>query len=267
MKWQRVAAPAGAGRMTKMPFTAEQFSEVFARYNQGVWPLQFFLSLLALAILALVWRGRAGASRAAAVGLSLLWAWAAVAYHFTYFTAINPAAWLFGALFLAGAGWFGWVGGVKGRLRFGPAGGGRGLVGGLLVAYALVIYPLLGLALGHRYPATPTFGLPCPTTIFTTGVLLFAAGRVPSSVFVAPLLWAAVGSFAAFRLGVLQDLGLLAAGLAAAAILAPTPVAPAPPSGPGGPAPGSAVMPPWPRTRRTVNQAGGSLPRHNHLRQ
>jgi hypothetical protein len=42
---------------------------------------------------------------------------------------------------------------------------------------------------------------------------MFAVAPVPKSVFAVPLAWAAVGSFAAFRLGVYQDFGLLAAGL------------------------------------------------------
>lgn len=91
--------------------------------------------------------------------------------------------------------------------------------------YALILYPLLGHLLGHRYPALPTFGLPCPTTIFTLGLLLFAAPPLPRSAFVVPVLWAGVGSIAAFKLGVLQDLGLMVAGLIgiAAAIVSPAP--------------------------------------------
>ena len=81
------------------------------------------------------------------------------------------------------------------------------------MGFGLVIYPLLGYVMGHHYPAVPTFGLPCPTTVFTIGVLLFVSAPLPRSVFIVPLLWAAVGSIAAFQLGVLQDLGLLVAGL------------------------------------------------------
>ena len=108
------------------------------------------------------------------------------------------------------------------RLQFALHGGVRAWVGGTLVLFALVVYPLVGHLLGHRYPAVPTFGLPCPTTIFTIGVLLFATAPVPRSVFVVPGLWAAVGSTAAFALGVYQDLGLLVAGgVAVVAILRP----------------------------------------------
>jgi hypothetical protein len=75
----------------------------------------------------------------------------------------------------------------------------------------------------------PTFGLPCPTTIFTLGILLFATAPLPRSVFAVPLLWAAVGSTAAFRFGIPQDLGLLVAGLIslAAMIVASAPHPPA----------------------------------------
>jgi hypothetical protein len=92
------------------------------------------------------------------------------------------------------------------------------------VLYALLICPLLGILAGHRYPATPTFGAPCPTTIFTLGLLFFLRPPFPRAVAVIPLLWAAVGSIAAFELGVVQDFGLLAAGmLGIVACVLPTP--------------------------------------------
>lgn len=52
--------------------------------------------------------------------------------------------------------------------------------------------------------------MPCPTTIFTFGILLMARAPVPGVVLVAPMLWAAIGAVAAFSLGVTQDLALLA---------------------------------------------------------
>ena len=196
-----------------IPFSVEQFFEVFARYNQSVWPMQIVLNLLALGAVVLLFRGGQWQSRLIAAVLSFFCAWMAIAYHFAFFTAINPAAWLFGVLFLAGAIWFPWIGIIRSRLQFLPHGGIHGWAGGMLIVFALIAYPLLGYMLGHRYPAVPTFGLPCPTTIFTIGMLLFAAPPVPRSVFVVPLLWSVIGSIAAFQLGVLQDLGLLVAGL------------------------------------------------------
>ena len=202
----------------ELPFTSAQFFEVFARYNRGVGPLQFALAAAALACIALLYAPRARGSRAISLLLALLWAWMAIAYHFVYFSAINPAAWLFGALFLAAAASFAWFGVLAGTLEFAPPRGARGAVGALLVAFALIAYPLLGHLLGHRYPAAPTFGLPCPTAIFTLGMLLFAKPPVRWTVYAVPLVWALIGSNAALRLGVREDLGLLAAGIAFAVL-------------------------------------------------
>lgn len=196
-----------------VPFSIEQFFSVFAQYNESVWPMQVILNLLALAAVILLYRARPLESRLLSAVVAFLWGWMAIAYHFTFFIAINSAAWLFGGVFIAGALWFVWIGVIKSKLQFHRSGGIRGWAGGLLIGFAMIVYPMLGYALGHRYPAVPTFGLPCPTTIFTIGMLLFLKAPVPRSVFIVPLLWAAVGSIAAFQLGVLQDLGLLVAGL------------------------------------------------------
>jgi hypothetical protein len=197
----------------KIPFTVDQFLEVFAGYNDAVWPMQIVLDLLAITIIVMLFRlGRQG-NRIIAAILSFFWAWMAIAYHFTFFTAINPAAWLFGAVFLAGALYFMWIGVLQNKLQFSPRGGIRGWAGSVLIAFSLIIYPLLGLLFGHHYPSMPTFGLPCPTTIFTIGIFLFAVTPFPRAIFVVPLLWSAVGSFAAVSLRVPQDYGLLLAGL------------------------------------------------------
>lgn len=80
--------------------------------------------------------------------------------------------------------------------------------------YAMVAYPLLGLALGHVYPRAPMFGVgPCPTTIFTFGVFLLAARPVPRALLAVPLLWSLLAVSAAFLLGVWQDLLLPVAGI------------------------------------------------------
>jgi hypothetical protein len=81
-----------------------------------------------------------------------------------------------------------------------------------------VAYPLLGYAAGHRYPATPTFGLPCPTTIFTLGLLLWADRPMPRWLLAVPIAWSALGASAALQLGVPEDLGLVAAGVTSLAL-------------------------------------------------
>ena len=203
----------------QLPFTADQFFDVFRQYNEAVWPAQAALTVLALAAISLcIWR-RPHADRLISGVLALLWGWTGIAYHLIYFTAINKAAFAFGAVFLAGSGAFLWAGVIKGQLAFTSSDTVHRVLGGILLVYALLVYPLLSEVLGHVYPATPTFGLPCPTTIFTIGMLCLLATPFPKYVLAAPVLWAAVGSQAAFLLGVYADFGLLVAGFIALFLL------------------------------------------------
>ena len=83
------------------PFTLEQFLEVFVHYNTLIWPAQYALYGVALVVLALlVCGGTPTASRWVSALVAALWAWSGVVYHLVSFTSINPAAYLFGVLFL-----------------------------------------------------------------------------------------------------------------------------------------------------------------------
>lgn len=197
----------------RLPFDVADFFAVFASYNTAVWPAQILLVALALVAVALALRSRTWSDRTVTALLGLFWIWMGVAYHWVFFRAINPAATLFGVLFvLEGIGLVA-LGAVRRRLRFRFRATLQGLAGALLLAYALVAYPLLGYAAGHRYPAMPTFGLPCPTTIFTLGLLLWTEPPVPRVLLLIPLAWSAMGASAALQLGVWEDLGLVVAGL------------------------------------------------------
>jgi hypothetical protein len=217
----------------QVPFTVEQFFDVFRDYNDAVWPAQLFLLGLALAALIATFVPRSWSGVIVSLILAFLWVWLAVAYHFLFFSRINPLAYVFGAVSLAGALVLGWQGVIRRRLRFRWAGGARAMTGVLLVVFALVVYPLWSWFAGHRYPAMPTFGLPCPTTIFTLGMLAFLATPHPRSPFVVPILWCAVGAQAAILLGVPQDFALVVAGIVGLALLTtanrgrtPQPIAP-----------------------------------------
>lgn len=158
---------------------------------------------------------RSGGARREA-GIAPLWAWTGVAYHLVHFTAINPAANVFGALFLLQAALFLWWGVGRGRLEYHRPTGLRAAASGAILLHALVVYPLLGGLAGHAYMASPTFGAPCPAVIYTFGVLLLA-DTVPLWLLVVPALWALIGSTAVLAFGVYQDLGLiLSAALTAA---------------------------------------------------
>lgn len=195
------------------PFTVAEFYGVFSAYNTAVWPAQ--LPLIALGVLAIVLlvRQRSYSNVGISAILAALWTWQALAYHLAFFTVINPLAYGFAVLFMGGAAIFFWQGVIRRQLIFKSTVGWRARAGWGLIIFAWFVYPAWTYLAGHRYPAFPTFGLPCSTTLFTIGLLAFLVKLYPRSVFVVPVLWCFVGTQAAFLFDVQADLGLVVAGV------------------------------------------------------
>ena len=210
----RVTLHLNSRKNEVLPFTHAQFLEVFAQYNAAVWPAQVFAYVIACGMAAMLLLRRPPARDALIVSaLALMWLWTGIGYHWMYFTLVNKAAWGFGALFIV-QGLLLVRAASKSELRFGAGSSACSRrLGWALIAYASVIYPLIGLALGPGYPQLPMFGItPCPVTIFTFGFLLLATTRVPRSLLVIPVLWSLVGGSAAVLLNVPQDWVLLLSG-------------------------------------------------------
>jgi hypothetical protein len=201
-----------------MPFNGQQFMDVFERYNGAVFPMQIVLIVAALVAIQLARKGDSGSGRAAVLILAFFWLWMGVVYHWMFFSEINGLALAFGAFFVLQSALFLYSGVLRDHLTFGPRSGISGFVGTLLIVYALAIYPIIGIAAGHEYPRSPTFGLPCPTTIFTFGLLLRASAHTPLYLLVIPFFWSMLGVSAAFLFGVWEDLGLAIAGCLAVTI-------------------------------------------------
>ncbi|HER40178.1 MAG TPA: hypothetical protein ENO10_03065 [Salinimicrobium catena] len=202
-----------------MPFTTEEFLNLFEEYNLSLWPLHMILySLGIFAILFIIMRKRTEGV-AVNVMLAILWFWMGAVYHLLYFSTINPMAFVFGILFIVQSAIFIWAGVLGNQLVYRWKLDFKGITGLLFVIFSFLIYPFLSSFFGHSYPQTPTFGLPCPTTIFTFGILLFSARRVPWYIFIIPLVWSFIGFFAAVNLSMKEDYSLLIAGLIGALFL------------------------------------------------
>ena len=201
-----------------LPFTTDQFLAVFALYNNSIWPVQILLNILGILPIILCFRSKVP-SVLISVLLAGLWVWTGGVYHMVFFSSINPAAFVFGGLFVLQGVLFFFSGAVKREISFGYQANARGYAGALLLAYGLVVYPVLGYFLGHVYPYSPTFGAPCPTTIFTFGLLLWTTTGVRWYLLIIPCLWSLIGSTAALSLGIREDIGLLISGILGAALL------------------------------------------------
>jgi hypothetical protein len=204
-------------RNSKMrtPFTIAEFLDVFRQYNTAVWPAQWILALLAVVIVALAMRGRPRDHRWVSGILAVLWGWMALAYQLAFFTTLSRVGVLFAGAFVVQGLMLAWLALRTHPVVYRPGSDAAGLIGAALIVYALAVYPALGYALGHRYPAAPTFGVPCPTTIFTLGLFVWSRGTIPWGLLIVPIVWAVVGVSAAFNLGMREDLGLVVAAIIA----------------------------------------------------
>jgi len=192
-----------------LPFSTEQFLDVFSNYNESIFPLQILFFLLALVAVFLLMRPSGSSGVIISSILAFLWLWMGSVYHIIFFSMINKAAFAFGGLFIMQSILFLYFGVFRNDLSFRIGRDFNSLLGMLLIVYSLVIYPVLGYFLGHVYPSSPTFGLPCPTTIFTFGILLMNVKKWNIVLLIIPFLWSVIGLSAALQLNMYEDIGLI----------------------------------------------------------
>jgi Family of unknown function (DUF6064) len=203
-----------------LPFTPDEFFDVFGAYNDAIWPLQIVAYGFGLVATAALFRPSASGDRIIAGILACMWIWTGFAYHWFFFSAVNQAAFLFGVAFLVQGATLLYAGVAQRQLQFRYRRGAGAMVGIAFIGYAAIVYPLLGLACGHSYPRMPWFGLtPCPVTIFTLGFLLLSRA-CPWWLIAIPVLWSLVGGTAAFLLHVPEDWVLLLSGAISVVLLA-----------------------------------------------
>lgn len=196
-----------------LPFTKEQFIDVFIQYNQSIWPAQVLAYVLGLLAVYFVFKHNKYSNRVNTLILAVFWLSIGIMYHWMFFAKINQAAFIFGGVSVLQGLFFLWAG-LKDQVSYGFKKDIYSIVGLVFTAYATVIYPLIGYLLGHGYPKSPGFGVaPCPVTIFTFGLLLLTDKKFPKYLLFIPLIWSLIGFNAAIALGIREDIGLLVAGV------------------------------------------------------
>jgi hypothetical protein len=196
----------------QLPFSKEQFLDVFGAYNETLWPLVVAAWLASLVV---VWRLVRGtiSLRSMTGFLALQWGWTAVVYHGLYFSAINPAAWLFAALFAVESIGLARSAVVAPSLTLQVDFRFRHIVGVALLIYAL-LYPAFVVLAGFGLPRAPSFAVPCPLIIFTAGAFVAGWPHFSRWLVIVPIIWSAIGASAAGIFSVQPDYALPVAGLA-----------------------------------------------------
>ncbi len=194
------------------PFTVTQFLKVFEDYNNAVFPAQIIFYLIAAAAVVFIILKKYDVLNGCVI--SFFWFWMGAVYHIAFFTSINKAAYLFGIFFIIQSLLTLYFALGK-KLSFAFKTDLYGLTGIVLIVYALIIYPVIGMLAGHGYPQSPLLGLPCPTTIFTFGLFLMSDKKFPVTLLIIPFLWSVLGFTAAINFGIKEDTGLLISGILA----------------------------------------------------
>jgi hypothetical protein len=200
-------------------FSPRTYYRLFELYNTDLWPAHVLALTAGLAILASMIRDGGRWRSAASVLLAACWVWIAWAFLLGRYATINwAAAWFAGVflaqavlLVLAGAG--GAVGSVPRPRRAGAI---------TLLVFALVVYPLIGIAVGRPWTQAEVFAMtPDPTALGTLGFALLAptAGR-RWLLLAIPLIWCAVSGATLWTMGASEAPVLPAAGLVALIVAA-----------------------------------------------
>lgn len=197
------------------PFTTEQFFSVFESYNSTVFPAQIILLLLGIFAIYMVITKKFVMNRTIGSLLGLFWIWMGAVYHIIFFSSINPAAMLFGGLFIL-QGIFLLIETFKRKkLEFSYSGNFKENLGLIFILFGLVIYPVISYYLGGSVEKTISFGLPCPTTIATFGFFLVTSKKFSKYLLIIPSIWALIGTTAAVQFGVYQDFLLIVTAIVA----------------------------------------------------
>ena len=197
-------------------FPLELFVRVFEKYNLDIWPMQVVAYIIGIVSLFFVIKRTKYSNRIIAAILSFLWLWIGIVFFLLYFAPVFSLHYVSGVLFIIQGILF-LANVIKPRVSFGCKRDVYSVVGILFIAYAMIGYPMVGYFLGRQ---SAPFGVyPCPTTVFTFGLLLLIDKKVPKLFLVIPLFWALMGGFPAVFVGIFEDIGLIVAGLLGTAMI------------------------------------------------
>lgn len=204
-----------------LPFEAPTWLAILGQYNTAIWPLHGVAALFALVALALVFHGSRPAGRVTGLLLGVLWVWTGIVFFGGSLAPFHFAAeWLAG-VFVAQGLMLVFALTLMGQVRFGWPGGLAGGGAMVLIAYAVVGYPLLETALaGTPWMQLQYVGVaPGPVMLLTLGLLLLVPSRPPLVLAIIPLLWALVTAYMAWGLDLPLEYFPAVLGVASFAVL------------------------------------------------
>lgn len=139
----------------KLPVSQAEFLAVFTAYKLAIWPLQLIAAAMGLFAMGLLYCRPSWADRAISGVLATFWLAMGIAYHVSFFSAVNRATYAFAMLFLIAAALFLVEGVIRDKIRFDDRSAIRLWPAIAMLGYGFLFYPLWGLAVANPYPETP----------------------------------------------------------------------------------------------------------------
>lgn len=200
-----------------MQFTYDTVVRVFGSYNDSIWPMQVIAYLLVFAVWFVAARKTKYSDRIIAAILAFFWLWVGTKFWLP-FGANVPLFNLVGALFIFQGILF-LIGVVKPSVTYRFEENAFSYMGIALMLYAMVGFPVGALLMGRVYPQMGIVGMfPCPTVLFTCGLLLCTRGKLAKYMLAIPLLWGIAGMYWT-TLGLFEGAGLTVGTLTAVAMI------------------------------------------------
>ncbi|UCC79396.1 MAG: hypothetical protein JSW64_14165 [Candidatus Zixiibacteriota bacterium] len=199
-------------------FTLVKFLITLENYILDIWPLQIVSYILGIAAVVLAIKRTRFSNRAISFILSIYWLWIGIVFCMLYWVKTFNLALMFGIVLIVQGLLFLYTS-IKENISFSYSGKLQSIIGIVLIFYAMIGYQLIGLFIGHTYPNLFAFGLvPCPTMIFTLGLLLWTDKKIPKYILIIPALFSLVGIEAAVK-GIYEDIGLFVLGVLAVILI------------------------------------------------
>jgi hypothetical protein len=193
-----------------MNISIDLLMNAFSIYNPSIWPMQIVAYVLCLVALVPLIRSSRITNRLTTGIMVFFWLWIGLMFWLPFRETFAPAIFL--AVVFAVQGILFALAMFRQQLEFRFNKDIMSYAGIIAIVYALV-YPLIGLPLGHRYPQMALSTIfPCPLIVFTFGLLLINRRKTPIYLLIIPFIWAVSGALWV-SLGMLEDIGLVLTGI------------------------------------------------------
>jgi hypothetical protein len=171
-------------------FSPQTYYRLFERYNADLWPAHLLALVLGASPLILFFRRSDQARPWVMAILAAGWVSVAWSYFWARYASIHLAAPYFALAFVVESLLLAWMGISHSRFIIARASRWRQRTGLGIFLIALVVYPMLGLAMGRNWTQAEVIGLaPDPTALATLGVLLLTGPRTFWVLAPIPILW------------------------------------------------------------------------------